>query len=247
MGLALFANGVLGLALVGIALGALGPLLARASVAADSAGDSLAAAAQALDQTATSFDGFSKSLDDAKTSSAHASQLLNDAATTSSQLADGMAISVFGAQPFLALSQSFRRNTDELRGVSADVSSLSEAIGHNATDVVAVRDSVRVPRDRVQQLATDAMQKSVEQAQPLVKDAITKAQELQRTLVDQTPQVTAAAQKHYNAALDHAGAMIATGKTVLEAGTAQAVGRRATPARLRDLSRGRGSRAGRRR
>jgi len=156
MGLALMANGVLGLALVGIALGALGPLLTRASVAADSAGDSLAAAAQALDQTSTSFDGFSKSLDDAKSSSAHASQLLNDAATTSSQLADGMAISLFGAQPFLALSQSFRRNTDELRGVSADISTLSEAIGHNATDVVAVRDSVRVLRDRVQQLATDA-------------------------------------------------------------------------------------------
>jgi hypothetical protein len=75
---------------------------------------------------------------------------------------------------------------------------------------------------QLQQLATDAMQKSVEQAQPLVKDAVTKAQELQRTLVDQTPQVTAAAQKHYNAALDHAGAMIATGKTVLEASTAQA-------------------------
>jgi ABC-type transporter Mla subunit MlaD len=117
-------------------------LLARASVAADSAGDSLAAAAQALDQTSTSFDGFSKSLDDAKTSSAHASQLLNDAATTSSQLADGMAISLFGAQPFLALSQSFRRNTDELRGVSADISTLSEAIGHNATDVAAVGTTV---------------------------------------------------------------------------------------------------------
>jgi hypothetical protein len=67
-----------------------------------------------------------------------------------------MAISFLGAQPFLPISQSFRRNTDELRGVSADLSTLSEAVGHNATDVVAVRDSVRVLRDRVQQLATDA-------------------------------------------------------------------------------------------
>jgi hypothetical protein len=156
MGLALMANGLLGLALVGVALGALGPLLARASVAADSAGDSLAAAAQALDQTSTSFDGFSKSLDDAKTSSAHASQLLNDASATSAQLADAMSINFLGAQPFLPISQSFRRNTDELRGVSADLSTLSEAIGHNASDVVAVRDSVRVLRDRVQQLANDA-------------------------------------------------------------------------------------------
>jgi hypothetical protein len=156
MGLALIANGLLGLALVGVALGALGPLIARASVAADSAGESLAAAAQALDQTSTSFDGFSKSLDDAKASSAHASQLLNDASDTSAQLADAMSINFLGAQPFLPISQSFRRNTDELRGVSADLSTLSEAIGRNSRDVVVVRDSVRTLRDRVQQLATDA-------------------------------------------------------------------------------------------
>jgi hypothetical protein len=156
MGLALIANGLLGLALVGVALGALGPLLTRASVAADSAGDSLAAAAQALDQTSTSFDGFSKSLDDAKASSAHASQLLTDASDTSAQLADAMSISFLGAQPFLPISQSFRRNTDELRGVSADLSTLSEAIGRNSRDVVSVRDSVRALRDRVQLLANDA-------------------------------------------------------------------------------------------
>jgi ABC-type transporter Mla subunit MlaD len=156
MGLALIANGLLGVALVGVALGALGPLIARASVAADSAGDSLAAAAQALDQTSTSFDGFSKSLDDAKASSAQASQLLNDASDTSAQLADAMSINFLGAQPFLPIAQSFRRNTDQLRGVSADLSTLSEAIGHNSRDVVAVRDSVRTLRDRVQQLARDA-------------------------------------------------------------------------------------------
>lgn len=155
-GLALIANGLLGIALVGVALGALGPLITRASVAADSAGDSLSAAASALDQTATAFDGFGKSLNDAKVSSAHASQLLNDASVTSGQLADGMAINFLGAQPFLSLSQSFRRNTDELRGVAADLSTLSEAIGHNSGDIASVRDSVRVLRDRVQQLARDA-------------------------------------------------------------------------------------------
>lgn len=156
MGLALFGNGILGLALVGVALGALGPLVTRASVAADSAGDSLAAAAQALDQTATAFDGFSKSLDDAKTSSGHASQLLSDASATSSQLADAMSINFLGAQPFLPIALSFRRNTDELRGVATDLSTLSDSIGHNSADIVAVRDAVRVLRDRVQKLAADA-------------------------------------------------------------------------------------------
>ena len=156
MGLTLIANGLLGLVLVIVAQGAVGPLLARATVAADSAGDSLAAAAAALDQTATAFDGFGKSLDDARTSSAHASQLLNDASATSAQLADAMGISFLGAQPFLPIAQSFRRNTDELKGVSADLSTLSEAIGHNSGDIKTVRDSVGTLRDRVQQLARDA-------------------------------------------------------------------------------------------
>ena len=75
---------------------------------------------------------------------------------------------------------------------------------------------------QLQKLAADAMGKGVEQAQPLVKDAVAKAQELQKTLVDQAPNVTAAAQESYNAALQHAGTFIATGKTVLEAGANQA-------------------------
>ncbi len=75
---------------------------------------------------------------------------------------------------------------------------------------------------QLQQLAADALQKGVEQAQPLVKDAVAKAQDLQKTLVEQAPTVTAAAQEQYNAALHHAGTFIATGKTVLEAGASQA-------------------------
>jgi hypothetical protein len=74
----------------------------------------------------------------------------------------------------------------------------------------------------MQQLAADALQKGYEQAQPLVKDAVAKAQDLQKTLIDQAPNVTAAAQVQYNAALQHAGTFIATGKTVLEAGASQA-------------------------
>ena len=153
---ALIANGALGLLLALVGLVTVGPLVARTSGAVDSAGDSLAAAALSLDQTAAAFDGFSVSLNDAKVSSAHASQLLNDAAGTSAQLADGMAINIFGAQPLLSLSTSFRKNADELKGVSADLSTLSGAIGKNAADVATVRDSVRVLRDRVQELARAA-------------------------------------------------------------------------------------------
>ena len=75
---------------------------------------------------------------------------------------------------------------------------------------------------QLQQLASDALQKGVDSAHPLVKDAVAKAQDLQKTLIEQAPNVTAATQEQYNAALHHAGTFIATGKTVLEAGASQA-------------------------
>ena len=74
----------------------------------------------------------------------------------------------------------------------------------------------------LQQMAVDAAQKGYEQAQPLVRDGVAKAQELQRTIAEQTPHMTAAAQEQANAAMQHASAFIATGKTVLEAGATQA-------------------------
>jgi hypothetical protein len=74
----------------------------------------------------------------------------------------------------------------------------------------------------LQQIALDAAQKGIEQATPLVHEGVAKAQELQKTLIEQTPHVTAAAQEQANAAMQHAGTFIATGKTFLEAGTAQA-------------------------
>ncbi len=155
-GAALLAYGVVGLILTALTLSLSGPLVARASLAADSAGDSLAAAAKALDQTTTAFDGFGHSLDDARGSSQHAAQLMRDASGTTGQLADGMSISVFGAQPFLSLAQSFRRNSDELRQVSEDMTKLSNTLGQNQQDVAAVRTSIGQLRDRVNALARDA-------------------------------------------------------------------------------------------
>jgi len=74
----------------------------------------------------------------------------------------------------------------------------------------------------LQRIAMDAAQTSYEQAQPLVREGVARAQELQKTIVEQTPNLTAAAQEQANAAMLHAGAFIAAGKTVLEAGATQA-------------------------
>jgi GTP cyclohydrolase FolE2 len=74
----------------------------------------------------------------------------------------------------------------------------------------------------LQQLALDAAQKGIEQSRPLVEQGMARATELQKTLLEQAPQLTGAAKEQADAALQHASAFIATGKTVLEAGTAQA-------------------------
>ncbi|HEY0395805.1 MAG TPA: hypothetical protein VGD01_15000 [Candidatus Elarobacter sp.] len=75
---------------------------------------------------------------------------------------------------------------------------------------------------QLQRIAAEAAQKGIEQATPLVQEGVAKAHELQQTIISQTPNMTAAAQQQANAAMEHAGAFIATGKTVLEAGASQA-------------------------
>ena len=75
---------------------------------------------------------------------------------------------------------------------------------------------------QLQQIAADAAQKGYEQATPLIQQGVAKAQELQKTIVEQTPHLTAAAQEQANVALQHTSAFIASSKTVLDAGTQQA-------------------------
>jgi len=75
---------------------------------------------------------------------------------------------------------------------------------------------------QLQQIAADATQKGIEQATPLIQQGVAKAQELQQTIVEQSPNWTAAAKEQADAALQHTGAFIASSKTVLDAGATQA-------------------------
>ncbi len=56
----------------------------------------------------------------------------------------------------------------------------------------------------VSKIAADAAQKGVEQAQPLVREGVAKAQDLKKTIVEQTPHVAAAAHEQANAAMQYA-------------------------------------------
>src|SRR5271165_1106972 len=70
----------------------------------------------------------------------------------------------------------------------------------------------------MQQTVAEAVAKGTENAKPLIADAVNRAQDLQKTLVDQAPQVSAAAQAQLQVAQGHLNTFINTGNDVLSKG-----------------------------
>ena len=143
--LALLGYGAAGL-LVLISLGtAIAPALSAADAFARSSNEVSAALSASVD----AFDGFGTSLTEARASAERAADTASGSAAVARDLADRMSIGIFGVQPLLPLSQSFRRQGDELDALSRELSDLAAALGRNERDVVALRSSVAVIRDRI--------------------------------------------------------------------------------------------------
>lgn len=70
----------------------------------------------------------------------------------------------------------------------------------------------------MQQTVAEAVTKGTENAKPLIADAVNRAQDLQKTLVEQAPQVSAAAQAQLQVAQGHLNTFITTGNDVLSKG-----------------------------
>ena len=70
----------------------------------------------------------------------------------------------------------------------------------------------------LQQTVAEAIAKGTEQAKPLVADAVDRAQDLQKTIIERAPQVADAAQTQLNLAQGYLTTFIATGKDVLGKG-----------------------------
>ena len=68
------------------------------------------------------------------------------------------------------------------------------------------------------QTVGEALGKGKEQARPLIEDAVSRAQDLQQTLGQHTPELTEAAQKQLAVAHGHLTEFISTGKDVLGKG-----------------------------
>jgi ABC-type transporter Mla subunit MlaD len=70
----------------------------------------------------------------------------------------------------------------------------------------------------LQQSVTEAVSKGAEQAKPIVADALAKAQDLQKQIVDQAPHVGEAAQQNLQAAQGHLATFISAAGEVLAKG-----------------------------
>jgi len=89
--------------------------------------------------TQTAFDSFGTSLVAARRSAERAGAAARSSATAAKQLADGMAISIFGAQPLIGLSAGFQRQSTDLQSLADELDRLAASLGTNETDVRAIR------------------------------------------------------------------------------------------------------------
>src|SRR5439155_22145862 len=87
--------------------------------------------------TKNAFDDFSTSLGAARRSAERAADAARSSAAAAKQLADGMAISIFGAQPLIGLSSGFQRQSTDLQSLAEELDRLAASLGTNETDVRA--------------------------------------------------------------------------------------------------------------
>ena len=99
--------------------------------------------------TQNAFDDFSTSLGAARRSAERAADAARSSAAAAKQLADGMAISIFGAQPLIGLSSGFQRQSTDLQSLADELDRLAASLGTNETDVRAIRTEIASLSSRV--------------------------------------------------------------------------------------------------
>lgn len=149
LGAVLVAYGLAGLLLLGMFLAAADAAIQRLAVVDPAAGP-LADATTALGDAASAFGGFGTSLADAQRAAAESATASRDAAVTADRLADGMSISIFGAQPLLGIAQDFRREAADLDAVARSLDTLAASLRANQDDVALIRADLDALRLRLE-------------------------------------------------------------------------------------------------
>lgn len=147
LGLALAAWGLLGLVLIGLVALTVEPALDTADALGQR--ETVTDVQAALDTTVASLGGVGASVVEGRRAAEDAGIAVREIAATTEQLAQGMSLSIFGAQPFLPIAEGFRRQTHSLEQLATDLDALTTSLRRNESDVAALRASAVVLRDRV--------------------------------------------------------------------------------------------------
>jgi len=165
LGLALTAWGVFGLVLIGFVGVTAEPTLAAAeSLTERETADEIKTA---LESTIVSLGGVGTSVVEGRRAAEGAGTAVREIAATTEQLAEGMSLSIFGAQPFLSIAQGFDRQTESLADLATDLDDLAAALRQNEADVTKLRASAVILRDRVGLIAP-ASQGATSTLRPLI-------------------------------------------------------------------------------
>lgn len=147
------AAGLLGL-VAAIVIGILAvPGMARVDALLDRSETTLATAAAAARRSAEAFDGFNASLGEAVTAASDAASLASRSAQTARGLAGAMTISIFGAQPLLALAGGFEASAADLDGLAGTLSTMGTALDGNGDDLGAIQRELDRLADQLDELA----------------------------------------------------------------------------------------------
>jgi hypothetical protein len=143
--IALIAYGASGVLLLAALSVSLLPMTATIDAVARSSDD----VRTTLLTTQNAFDDFGTSLVAARRSAERAADAARSSAAAAKQLADGMAISIFGAQPLIGLSAGFQRQSTDLQSLADELDRLATSLGTNENDIRAIRVQITSLSSRV--------------------------------------------------------------------------------------------------
>jgi hypothetical protein len=138
----LIAYGLLGLALVALALPISLDFAGRVERLAASADGTLRAAGTSASAAAEALEGLDQGLGRSAASSGAAARLARDSGATLDSLATAMQLSIFGAQPLLPLADDFATSADQAIELGDQLDGITESLATSQQDLGSLRAEI---------------------------------------------------------------------------------------------------------
>jgi hypothetical protein len=139
-GWALAVYGVVSLVLLAVAGVLAMDVASRVERLMGGADRTLLAAVRTVDAAADAFRGTDASLAQGQASAERAATLSREAATSMTAIAEAMRVSIFGAQPLLALEDDFTRSAEQAVALSTELDGVAASLGSSRGDLETVAD-----------------------------------------------------------------------------------------------------------